>query len=243
MFIDKEENLIHIDTPIRNYFNENEEEFYFSVVDVIDNLHLSTDPRNYWKVLKNRLKKSQNELVTECNQLKMKAIDGKYYSTDVARVGTILQLIQVLSPTKVSLFEEYFNKIELKNFLKDTNYFAGNIEQENLSTVSTDDGEIKIDMYKKDNCIYVNAMLAGVENENIFISLNTKVMTLKFNRQEKNTVEHDIEELSCGRFSKVISLPFEVDIDRVETTFNFGLLSIKLFIIDKTRTKIVKVIN
>src|SRR3989338_7101248 len=77
------------DDAIRHHFDEKSGKWYFSVVDVIAIITKSSDPRNYWKVLKNRLKKAQNKLVTECNQLKMLASDGKYYLTDVADEKTI----------------------------------------------------------------------------------------------------------------------------------------------------------
>ena len=64
---------------IRSVWDDVAEEWYFSVVDVVAVLTESADPRNYWKVLKNRLKKEGNESVTNCNQLKLKAADGKFY--------------------------------------------------------------------------------------------------------------------------------------------------------------------
>lgn len=238
-----EENTIK-ENGIRYQFDENYQEFYFSIIDVIDNLGLSTDPRNYWKVLKSRLKKGQNELVTECNQLKMESNDGKYYLTDVTGASNMLKIIQVIAPEKVYLFEEFFNKIEKKN----PNYFTNTIQkemsEEKLYTEFSDDGEIGVDMYKKDNCIFVKAMIAGVEINNIFISLSCKMLTLKISRIRRSDIvdeNYSNQELAWGRFSRIINLPFEVDIDRVETNFIHGLLSIQLFIIDKTRTKIVKV--
>ncbi len=60
-------------TQVRIVWNEQEEQFYFSIVDVIGVLTDSASPRNYWKVLKSRLKKEGNETVTNCNQLKLPA--------------------------------------------------------------------------------------------------------------------------------------------------------------------------
>ena len=68
---------------VRSEWNEKEEKWYFSVVDVVAILTGSPNPRNYWKVLKHRLLKEGNELVTNCNQLKMQSADGKFYLTDV----------------------------------------------------------------------------------------------------------------------------------------------------------------
>ena len=238
-----EENIIK-ENGIRYHLDENSSEFYFSIIDVIDNLGLSTDPRNYWKVLKNRLKKGQNELVTECNQLKMKANDGKYYLTDVTNAGSMLKIIQVIAPEKVYLFEEFFNKVEKKNPNYFTNIREEETTEEKLSTEFSDDGEIGIDLYKKDNCLFVKAMIAGVEINNIFISLSCKILTLRISRLNKNNTKNENylnQELAWGKFSRVVPLPFEVDIDRVETNFSHGLLSIQLFIQDKTRTKIIKI--
>jgi hypothetical protein len=67
---------------IRTLWNAEEEEWYFSVVDVVAVLTDSPEPRKYWSVLKTRLKKEGSELTTNCSQLKMQAADGKYYKTD-----------------------------------------------------------------------------------------------------------------------------------------------------------------
>jgi hypothetical protein len=69
---------------VRTIWDDVQEKWYFSVVDVIAILTDSPTPRNYWKVLKNRLKKEGNESVTNCNQLKLLAADGKRYLSDVA---------------------------------------------------------------------------------------------------------------------------------------------------------------
>lgn len=69
---------------VRSIWNEEEENWYFSIVDVIGILSERTNPNNYWKVLKHRLIKEGSQLVTACNQLKMQSSDGKFYKTDVA---------------------------------------------------------------------------------------------------------------------------------------------------------------
>jgi hypothetical protein len=66
---------------------------FFSVIDVIEVLTESTNPNNYWKVLKSRLKKEGSELVTNCNQLKLQSSDGKFYKTDVADTEQLFRLI------------------------------------------------------------------------------------------------------------------------------------------------------
>lgn len=80
---------------IRSIWNSEEEDYYFSVVDVISVLTDSTNPRNYWNMLKKRLTEvEQSELYTKCVQLKMKSKDGKYYLTDTLNTKGIFRLIE-----------------------------------------------------------------------------------------------------------------------------------------------------
>ena len=75
------------DYKIRRIYDEERETWFFAVVDIVQALTFQPDfkaAQNYWKVLKNRLKKEGNELVTKCNQLKMESADGKKYLTYVA---------------------------------------------------------------------------------------------------------------------------------------------------------------
>ncbi len=69
---------------VRAIWDSDQEKWFVSIVDVVDALTDSPNPNNYWKVLKNRLKKEGSQLVTDCNQLKMQSSDGKFYKTDVA---------------------------------------------------------------------------------------------------------------------------------------------------------------
>src|SRR3989344_368360 len=94
---------------IRREWDEKSGKWYFSIADSVGIVAKSTDARNYWKVLKNRLNKTQNKLVTECNQLKMKARDGKFYLTDVADQETILKIIDLISKDDLCVFRQYFD--------------------------------------------------------------------------------------------------------------------------------------
>lgn len=86
---------------IRTAWDEQAEEWYFSIVDVIGALTQSPNPNNYWKVLKKRLSDEGSQLVTNCNQLKLKSSkDGKRYKTDVATTEQLLRLIQVIPSPK-----------------------------------------------------------------------------------------------------------------------------------------------
>ncbi len=80
----KEIDIIIKDDTIRRQWDQKSKTWFFSVVDIIAIVTKSSDPRNYWKVLKSRLNKANPQLVTKCNQLKMPSIDGKSYLTDTA---------------------------------------------------------------------------------------------------------------------------------------------------------------
>ena len=92
---------------VRTIWNDTQEKWYFSVVDVIAILTDSATPRNYWKVLKNRLKKEGNESVTNCNQLKLLSSDGKRYLTDVADQEQLFRIIQSVPSPKAEPFKQW----------------------------------------------------------------------------------------------------------------------------------------
>jgi len=96
---------------IRRHWDEEKELWYFSVVDVISVLTKSIDPRNYWKVLKNRLKQEGSELVTKCNQLKMMSTDGKLYLTDVVDTEVMLRLIQSIPSPNAEPFKLWLARV------------------------------------------------------------------------------------------------------------------------------------
>ncbi len=79
---------------IRTVWDKETEKYYISVVDVVGVLTNSKNPRHYWNVLKGRLKNEGNESVTNCDQLKLKASDGKYYKTDVVNIEGMFRIIE-----------------------------------------------------------------------------------------------------------------------------------------------------
>ena len=89
-------NKMFNDKTIRTVWNKDEEKYYISVIDIITALMENDyqESRNYWKVLKHRLKKEGNQTVTNCNQLKLKAQDGKYRSTDVVDIEGMFRIIE-----------------------------------------------------------------------------------------------------------------------------------------------------
>jgi hypothetical protein len=96
---------------VRTSWNQEEEKWYISIVDVIGVLTKSANPNNYWKVLKNRLSKEGSQLVTNCNQLKMQSSDGKFYKTDVADTEQLFRLIQSIPSPKAEPFKLWLAKV------------------------------------------------------------------------------------------------------------------------------------
>lgn len=99
------------DKKIRTAWNEETEEWYFSVVDVIAVLTDSPNPATYWRVLKKRLKDEGNETVTSCNGLKMTAADGKKRMTDVAVTEQLLRIIQSIPSPKAEPFKMWLAQV------------------------------------------------------------------------------------------------------------------------------------
>jgi hypothetical protein len=96
---------------VRSSWNQEEEKWYISIVDVISILTESINPGNYWKVLKHRLSKEGSQLVTDCNQLKMQSADGKFYKTDVADTEQLFRLIQSIPSPKAEPFKLWLAKV------------------------------------------------------------------------------------------------------------------------------------
>ena len=99
------------DSKIRTAWNEETEEWYFSVVDVVSALTESKDGRKYWNKLKQRLKEEGNELVTNCHRLKLTAADGKQRLTDVADTEQILRIIQSIPSPKAEPFKMWLARV------------------------------------------------------------------------------------------------------------------------------------
>jgi DNA-damage-inducible protein D len=100
--------------PIRRIYDEATETWWFSVVDIVKILIQQPDTRkaaNYWKVLKNRLAKEGSQLVTNCNQLKMTAEDGRQRLTDCAQPETILRLVQSVPSPKAEPIKLWLAKV------------------------------------------------------------------------------------------------------------------------------------
>ena len=104
-------NKIFNNETIRTVWDKEDEKYYISVVDIVGVLSESENPRNYWKVLKHRLKKEGNESVTNCNQLKLKSSDGKYYNTDVVDIEGMFRIIESIPSKNVEPIKGWLAKL------------------------------------------------------------------------------------------------------------------------------------
>ena len=104
-------NKIFNNETIRTVWDKEEEKYYISIVDLVGVLSESENPRNYWKVLKHRLKREGNESVTNCNQLKLKASDGKYYSTDVTDIEGMFRIIEAIPSKNAEPIKQWLAKL------------------------------------------------------------------------------------------------------------------------------------
>jgi hypothetical protein len=106
--------MLFEEKQVRHIWDEKNEKYWFSIVDVVEILTEQPNragARNYWKVLKHRLTEEGNESVTNCNQLKMTAADGKKYLTDVADTQQVLRLIQSVPSKKAEPFKMWLAKV------------------------------------------------------------------------------------------------------------------------------------
>ena len=99
---------------VRTIWDDEQEKWYFAIVDVVAVLTEQNDyqiSRNYWKVLKNRLKNEGNETVTNCNRFKLQAADGKMRLTDVADTEQLFRLIQSIPSPKAEPFKIWMSQV------------------------------------------------------------------------------------------------------------------------------------
>ena len=104
-------NKVFNNADIRTIWDKETEKYYISVTDVVGILSESKDGKTYWRVLKHRLKKEGIESVTNCNELKLKASDGKYYNTDVCDIEGILRIIQSIPSKNAEPFKQWLAKL------------------------------------------------------------------------------------------------------------------------------------
>ncbi len=96
---------------VRTHWDEQEQKWYFSIIDVIEILTGTDRPRKYWSDLKSKLKKEGSELSEKIGQLKMESSDSKFYKTDVADTEQLLRLIQSIPSPKAEPFKQWLAKV------------------------------------------------------------------------------------------------------------------------------------
>lgn len=111
MNMNTEQMQLFEEQAIRTAWDEENEEWYFSIVDVVGALTESVDATGYWRKLKQRLKEEGNETVTNCHALKMKAADGKRRFTDVANTEQLLRIIQSIPSKKAEPFKLWLAQV------------------------------------------------------------------------------------------------------------------------------------
>ena len=134
-------------------------------------------------------------------------------------------------PKKKGGREQKENRIRVK---EDSNW----MEEEN------EEAELAVDVYQTPNEIIVQTMVAGVKPDDLEITIGRDIITIRGKREESRTIEEDNDfskELYWGKFSRIISLPAEVEPEEVEATEKRGLLTIKLQKVDREKRNNVKV--
>ena len=109
----KQQNAIQLfeGKKVRSIWDDEQEKWYISIIDIIQILTESPNARKYWSVLKTRLKKEGSQLATNCSQLKMQSADGKFYKTDVADTEQLFRLIQSIPSPKAEPFKLWLAQI------------------------------------------------------------------------------------------------------------------------------------
>lgn len=107
----KESLQLFEEKKVRTVWDDKEEKWYFSIVDVCGVLTDSKDANAYWRKLKQRLKKEGNETVTNCHGLKLRASDGKLRMTDVANTEQIFRIIQSIPSPKAEPFKVWMAQV------------------------------------------------------------------------------------------------------------------------------------
>lgn len=231
LFINQD--LIQINKEqIRHIYVHTNDSFYFSVADTLGVVTNSSDSRNYWKVLKNRLKKEDFELVTKCNQLKLPSRDGKSYLTDTLCSSDLLEMIHTISPTHVSKFVDFFIDIEGKN---STDLLTHPLPLDALQNAE-DDAELQIDLYQNQTHLFVRFVVAGLMLEDLHIQANYSAINISGQRI-KHTMEiydENIEEknyhhteLYWGSFSRHIKLPIKIKYENFSAYEYKGVITLK----------------
>lgn len=229
------EHMTISDDTIRRQYDEKTKVWYFSVIDVIAIVSETSDARNYWKVLKSRLQKGNPQLVTACNQLKLPSSDGKSYNTDVATSEILLEIITTVSLPQVTPFRLWFEKIESSTHLQ--NSFPQGESVDGFA-------ELPIDLYQRNGSLIIEALVAGTNPEDITIATTHTSLTISGSRKTPQlfSKEHTVvQELFYGNFSRTVTFPLPIELDKVEASLTHGFLTITIPLIDMKRTRLIKI--
>ena len=183
---------------IRAVWNAEQEDWFFSVVDVVGVLTDSSDyqaSRNYWKVLKNRLKKEGSELVTNCNRLKLLSSDGKYYMQDVLNTAGVLRLVQSIPSPKAEPFKMWLAQVgserldEMRKELTDE-WKARGIEREKDYAILTNEmtkawSGMTVAEYKQLKGLHKESLRDNMTNIELVLNMLAEVTTTAISRQEQ----------------------------------------------------------
>ncbi len=239
------------DALIRREWDSERGRWYFSITDIMGVLTESVDARNYWKALKNRLKETNYQLVSDCNQLKMKASDGKSYMVDVADSSTIIKIIQIIAPYNTSAFKSWMDHIEVQSSQNtipkfDENksaYPSGEETPEVRSFEISTALEPGADVYEENNSLVVKIILPGIDPEKIVLTTSMNTLIIKGARKKDLATDKNYlhKELLWGEFYKEIKLPTLVDVDNVEVLEFHGLITIRLPKIDLDKKRFLKI--
>ncbi len=142
------------------------------------------------------------------------------------------------------LEEDFFEEKSSKRNSKSLDTAKGAAEEKEEGWEEEQEAELTIDLYQTPTDIIVQTMVAGVQPDNLSITITRDMITIKGKREESHTVEKDnyfVRELYWGSFSRSISLPEEVDPEEAEAIEKHGLLIIKLPKLDKNRETKLKI--
>lgn len=137
--------------------------YYISVVDIVRILSESNNPRNYWKVLKHRLKQEGNQSVTNCNQLKLKASDGKYYNTDVVDIEEMFRIIESIPSKNAEPIKQWLASLGSERI---NEIFDPSISLQRSIDLYRAKGYDEVWITKRINCIQERKNLTDVWKEN-----------------------------------------------------------------------------
>jgi HSP20 family molecular chaperone IbpA len=234
-------------SKIRRQWDPKSQRWFFSVTDIMAVLTETVDARNYWKALKNRLKNSHNQLVMDCNQLKMLASDGKYYMVDVADADTILKIITLISPNNATHFKSWMDHVEIEN-QQVKRQVQNNWDRDIQNTQNQEDElstfqNLKLDIFEKDNQIIIQTFAPGYDPNKISIGLSMNTLTIMGSHITHGYSKSDYlkQEINWEDFKREIKLPQMVDPDTAEVFEYHGLLTISVNKINLEKNRFLKI--